>query len=292
MIRSIDKSLLADNQVEDGFFLLKIQNREKSNERFNRSVDKSFIQLHFCLSGKAKLLFNGGSYALDVPENKSFLLYNPQQDLPIDLSLEPDTKMIILLITIEKFHTFFSQEAGLIHFLSGENMNKKCYRDKELNPNEIVVLNQIFHYGLHSSLEKLYTKGKVYELISLYFHKSDNEGAQNCPFLEDEVNVEKIQKAKTILIDRMTEPPSLSELSDMINLSLAHLKEGFKHIYGETVYAYLLNYKMEFARRLLATKKYNIAEVSFEVGYSTPSHFIAAFKKKYGVTPKRYMSSL
>lgn len=292
MIKSIDKSLLADNDVEEGFFLLKIHNREKSNERFNRSVDKSFIQLHFCLSGKAKLLFNGGNYALDVPENKSFLLYNPQQDLPIDLSLEADSKMIILLIAIEKFHTFFSQEAGLIHFLSGENMNKKCYRDKELNPNEIMVLNQIFHYGLHSSLEKLYTKGKVYELISLYFHKSDNEGAQNCPFLEDEVNVEKIQKAKSILIERMTEPPSLSELSDMINLSLAHLKEGFKHIYGETVYAYLLNYKMEFARRLLATKKYNIAEVSFEVGYSTPSHFIAAFKKKYGVTPKRYMSSL
>ena len=292
MIKSIDKSLLADNHVEEGFFLLKIHNRGKSNERFKRSVDKSFIQLHFCLSGKAKLLFNGGNYALDVPENRSFLLYNPQQDLPIDLSLEADSKMIILLIAIEKFHTFFSQEAGLIHFLSGENMNKKCYRDKELNPNEIMVLNQIFHYGLHSSLEKLYTKGKVYELISLYFHKSDNEGAQNCPFLEDEVNVEKIQKAKSILIERMTEPPSLSELSDMINLSLAHLKEGFKHIYGETVYAYLLNYKMEFARRLLATKKYNIAEVSFEVGYSTPSHFIAAFKKKYGVTPKRYMSSL
>lgn len=292
MIKSIDKSLLADNQVEEGFFLLKIHNKEKSIERFSRSVDKSFIQLHFCLSGKAKLLFNGGNYALDVPENKSFLLYNPQQDLPIDMSLVPDAKMIILLIAIEKFHTFFSQEAGLIHFLSGENMNKKCYRDKELNPNEIMVLNQIFHYGLHSSLEKLYTKGKVYELISLYFHKSDNEGAQNCPFLEDEVNVEKIQKAKSILIERMTEPPSLNELSDMINLSLAHLKEGFKHIYGETVYAYLLNYKMEFARRLLATKKYNIAEVSFEVGYSTPSHFIAAFKKKYGVTPKRYMSSL
>ena len=292
MIKSIDKSLLADNQVEEGFFLLKIHNKEKSNERFSRSVDKSFIQLHFCLSGKAKLLFNGGNYALDVPENKSFLLYNPQQDLPIDMSLVPDAKMIILLIAIEKFHTFFSQEAGLIHFLSGENMNKKCYRDKELNPNEIMVLNQIFHYGLHSSLEKLYTKGKVYELISLYFHKSDNEGAQNCPFLEDEVNVEKIQKAKSILIERMTEPPSLNELSDMINLSLAHLKEGFKHIYGETVYAYLLNYKMEFARRLLATKKYNIAEVSFEVGYSTPSHFIAALKKKYGVTPKRYMSSL
>jgi AraC-like DNA-binding protein len=292
MIRNVDKSLLADNQLEDGFYLLKLHNREDDSDRFQRTVDKSFIQLHFCLSGAAKLLFNSGNYGLDVPENKSFLLYNPQQDLPIDLHLDPGSKVIIILISIEKFHTFFSQEAGLIHFLSGENMNKKCYRDKELNPNEIMVLNQMFHYGLHSSLEKLYTKGKVYELISLYFHKADNEGAQNCPFLEDEVNVEKIQKAKKILIERMVEPPSLNELADLINLPLAHLKDGFKHIYGETVYAYLLNYKMEYARRLLATKKYNIAEVSFEVGYSTPSHFIAAFKKKFGATPKRYMTSL
>ena len=291
-MKNVDRSLVADNPLEEGFFLLKLHNSQNVPNRFKRAVDKSFIQLHFCLSGNAKLLFNSGNYGLDVPENKSFLLYNPQQDLPIDISLDPDTKVIVILISIEKFHTFFSQEAGLIHFLSGENMNKKCYRDKELNPNEMMVLNQMFHYGLHSSLEKLYTRGKVYELISLYFHKSDNEGAQNCPFLEDEVNVEKIQKAKKILIDRMVEPPSLNELADMINLPLAHLKDGFKHIYGETVYAYLLNYKMEYARRLLSTKKYNIAEVSFEVGYSSPSHFIAAFKKKYGATPKRYMTSL
>jgi AraC-like DNA-binding protein len=292
MIKGTDKSLLTDNEVEEGFILLKLHNRHTASARYKRAVDKSFIQLHFSLSGNSRLIFNHGHYTLDVPENKSFLLYNPQQDLPIDVELEPDAAMIILLITIEKFHTFFSEEAGLIHFLSGENMNKKCYRDKELNPNEIMVLNQIFNYGLHSSLEKLYTKGKVYELISLYFHKADNEGAHNCPFLEDEVNVEKIQKAKQILIERMAEPPTLTELSNMINLPLAHLKDGFKHIYGETVYAYLLSYKMEYARKLLATKKYNIAEVSFEVGYSTPSHFIAAFKKKFGATPKRYMSSL
>lgn len=284
--------MLIDNRIEEGFYLLKIRNEKEENERVVRGADKSYLQLHFCLKKGAKLLFNGGRYHLELPENKSYLLYNPQQDLPIELDLEPGAKVISLLIRIEKFHSFFSKEAGLIHFLSGDNMDKKCYRDKELNPNEIMVLDQIFHYGLHSSLEVLYTKGKLYELISLYFHKSDNDGAQSCPFLEDEANVEKIQKAKRILIENMTEPPSLTELSDQINLPLQHLKDGFKHIYGETVFAYLLSYKMEFARRLLATKKHNISEVSFEVGYSTPSHFIAAFKKKFGVTPKKYMSSL
>jgi AraC family transcriptional activator of pyochelin receptor len=292
MNKSIDKNIFLDNEIEDGFYLLKFHNEKQKAVEFFREVDKSFLQLHFCIRNTSKLIFNKGNYVLELPVNKSYLLYNPQQDLPIHLELAPGAQVISLLIRIEKFHTFFSQEAGLIHFLSGENQGKKCYRDKELNPNEIMVLDQIFHYGLHSSLEKLYSKGKVYELISLYFHKSDNAGAQNCPFLEDEANVEKIQKAKQILIESMAEPPTLNELSDQINLPLQHLKDGFKHIYGETVFAYLLNYKMEYARKLLTTKKYNISEVSFEVGYSTPSHFIAAFKKKFGATPKRYMSSL
>ena len=292
MKKSIDKNSFLDNEIEDGFYLLKFHNETEEAIEVFREVDKSFLQLQFCIKNASKLNFNGGNYILDLPENKSFLLYNPQENLPIHLELSPGAQVISLLIRIEKFHTFFSQEAGLIHFLSGENKGKKCYRDKELNANEIMVLNQIFNYGLHSSLEKLYSKGKVYELISLYFHKSDNEGAQNCPFLEDEANVEKIQRAKQILIESMAEPPTLNELSNRINLPLQHLKDGFKQIYGETVFAYLLNYKMEFARKLLTTKKYNISEVSFEIGYSTPSHFIAAFKKKFGSTPKRYMSSL
>lgn len=289
---SVDKSFLFDSMIEDGFYLLKFHNEDDMVTEVNREVDKSYLQLHFCLKNKASLKFNGGNYGLDLPENKSFFLYNPQQDLPIHLELQSGAKVISLLIRIEKFHTFFTEEAELIQFLSGENKSKKCYRDKELNPNESMVLNQIFHYGLHSSLEKLYSRGKVYELISLYFHKSDVDGVQNCPFLEDEANVEKIQKAKQILIEKMTEPPTLTELARQINLPIQHLKDGFKHIYGETVFAYLLNYKMEYARKLLSTRKYNISEVSFEVGYSTPSHFIAAFKKKFGSTPKRYMSSL
>ena len=290
--KNVGKNIIQENRIEEGFYLLKFENTGDKAIQAARAVDKSFLQLHFCIKNNSGLSFNGGHYVLEMPENKSFLLYNPQQDLPIHLNMEPGAKVISLLISIEKFHTFFTQEAGLIHFLSGENQGKKCYRDKELNPNEMMVLNQIFHYGLHSSLEKLYSRGKVYELISLYFHKSDNDGIQNCPFLEDEANVEKIQKAKQIIIERMTEPPSLTELAHQINLPLQHLKDGFKHIYGETVFAYLLNYKMEYARKLLSTRKYNISEVSFEVGYSTPSHFIAAFKKKFGATPKRYMSSL
>ena len=75
-------------------------------------------------------------------------------------------------------------------------------------------------------------------------------------------------------------------------MNIKKLKEGFKQLYGDTVYAYLLDHKMEEARRMLEERQYNVNEVGMKLGYSTASHFIAAFKKKFGTTPKKYLMSL
>lgn len=49
---------------------------------------------------------------------------------------------------------------------------------------------------------------------------------------------------------------------------------------------------MEYARKMLDSGSYNVNEVGLKVGYSTSSHFIAAFKKKFGTTPKKYLMNL
>ena len=90
----------------------------------------------------------------------------------------------------------------------------------------------------------------------------------------------------------MAEPPTLNELSNLVDLPLQKLNDGFKHIYGDSIFNFLLDYKLEFARKMLLSKKYNVSEISLQIGYSTASHFISAFKKKYGTTPKQYMLNL
>ena len=77
--------------------------------------------------------------------------------------------------------------------------------------------------------------------------------------------------------------------ADEIQLPINKLKEGFKQIYGDPVFAFLFDYKMEVARQLLASGSHNVNEVGLKVGYSTASHFIAAFKKKFGTTPKKFI---
>jgi AraC-like DNA-binding protein len=39
---------------------------------------------------------------------------------------------------------------------------------------------------------------------------------------------------------------------------------GFKQIYGDTVYGFLFDYKMDFARKLLDSGSYNVNEVGLK----------------------------
>ena len=292
MFKNVGESTFEEIILEKGFYVLHFQNESKDIQNFEREISSTFIQVHFCLRGNSKFLFNNGSYSFDVTDNRSILLYNPQRILPINLEIQPKTTLVSLLISIEKFHSLFSKESGYIPFLSDENSNKKYYDDTEIKPSVSLVLQQIINSNSNSSIRDLYVKGKVYELLSLHFQKEENTDGEYCPFLVDEQNVLKIKKAKEIIISRMAEPPSLQELSAEIGLNLKKLKEGFKQIYGDTVYSFLFDYKMEHSRKLLESNQFNVNEVGLQVGYSTASHFIAAFKKKFGTTPKKYVMSL
>lgn len=290
--KNVAISPVSQTFIEQGFTVLTFLNENIDTYQYVREVDSNIIQFHFCLKGGAIFQFNNGAYKLPMPEEQSLLLYNPQRDLPMNLELAPHTWVVSILISIKKFHSLFSREASYITFLSEENKDRKYYQDGAIFPSMAIALNQVVNYNLHPSIKELYVKGKAYELLSLYFNRPVDADVAQCPFLADEDNVSKIKRAKEIIIARMTEPPTLQALSKEIGLSLNKLKEGFKQIYGDSVYSFLFDYKMEVARQLLESGSHNVNEVGLKVGYSTASHFITAFKKKFGTTPKKYLMSL
>lgn len=289
--KNVARGSFGETMIEEGFSVLTSKNDTNKTKVIEKEIDSSFIQFHFCLKGGADFHFNEGRYILPIQEENSLLLYNPQRDLPIHLEMTPNSWLVSVLISIKKFHGLFSQEANYISFLSDDNKDKKYYKDAKISPSLAIVLNQLINYNLNANMKGLYFKGKAYELLSLFFNRSEDANVEQCPFLVDESNVIKIRKAKDIVIARMAEPPSLQELANEIDLSIKKLKEGFKQIYGDSVYSFLFDYKMEVARKLLESGDHNVNEVGLKVGYSTASHFIAAFKKKYGTTPKKYITS-
>ena len=291
-VKNNDKSSKEITALENDFSVIRIKNDLDLPKTLQHPVDQEFIQFHFCSKGQMNFSFNQGNYNFPLSDGHSILLFNPQKTLPIDLELAPQTWLVSILISVTRFHSLFSSDADHISFLSPENSSKKYYDTLPFTSSIAVVLSQVLQAKVHDSMKELYFKGKVYELLSLYFNKSEDPSLEQCPFLVDEENVQKIRRAKDIILERMTDPPSLENLSLEIGLSLKKLKEGFKQLYGDTVYSYLLDHKMEDARRMLDSQKFNVNEVSLKLGYSTASHFIAAFKKKYGTTPKKYIGSV
>ena len=291
-IKNVAQGSPQEIRLDQDFFIIKFQNESSDIQRFSKDIDSTFIQFHFCLKGGGKFIFNEGRYAMDINDENSLLLYNPEKDLPINLEIQSQSWMLSVIMSIRKFHALFSKEADYIHFLSGDNKNKKYYAQESISPAIAVILSQIVNLNLHPSVQDLYLRAKVYELMSLYFNKNVDGDLENCPFLVDEDNVRRIRKAKEIIIAKMAEPPTLAELSEEIGLPLKKLKEGFKQVYGEPVFGFLFEYKMDYARKMLESGRFNVNEVGHRVGYSTASHFISAFKKKYGTTPKKYLMSL
>ena len=109
----------------------------------------------------------------------------------------------------------------------------------------------------------------------------------NCGKIQ--VAIWKIKNAKDYILKHLDNPPTLKELSKIAGINDYQLKVGFKEIYGSTVFGFLLNHRLDHSRVLLDSGKFLVNEVAYQIGYTNPSHFIAAFRKKFGITPKKYL---
>lgn len=248
-------------------------------------IQKSIIHFYFCLDGSIVFEF-GPHYSREILRQHNYFFYNPDKDLPFILKLSPGAKLVTLTISLESLHHLFVHDS--LPFLKPENIRQKFYDEREIPSHLMVELNQLFNIRLGASAAKLYFQGKILELIALYFSEKRPD-TEACPFLNDQDVVRKIRDAKDFLLKNMNQPPGLKALSKQVGLNEYQLKAGFKEIYGNTVFGYLLDHKLDQARVLLDSGKYQVAEVAYQIGYTNPSHFIAAFKKKFGVTPKKYL---
>ena len=116
------------------------------------------------------------------------------------------------------------------------------------------------------------------------FDKPDCE-VYVCRFLSDEASVEKIYRAREILLENIGTPVTIKELSRRIATNECYLKKGFKEIFGVTIFEFYQQQRMDYAKYLLYQKKLNVTDVADLLGYSSISHFSIAFKKYTGIKP-------
>ncbi|MEM9152230.1 MAG: AraC family transcriptional regulator, partial [Cyanobacteria bacterium P01_F01_bin.3] len=174
-----------------------------------------------------------------------------------------------------------------------EDCDDNClYESNAITPAMLSPLKQILHCPFQGKIKQIYLESKCLELVALKLEQLkeiDQRTGLACPLKPDDVD--RIHYAKAILMDNLSDPPTLGELAHRVSLNDYKLKVGFRQVFGTTVFGYLHQHRMEVARQLLAAQRMNVKEVARTVGYASQSRFATAFRKRFGINPKAYLLS-
>lgn len=102
-----------------------------------------------------------------------------------------------------------------------------------------------------------------------------------------------VRKAKQyIAIHYLLPELDLNRIASSVNFSPAYLNVLFKQETGMTVKQYLIDYRMQVAKRLLSDKHVRVTEIAQLCGYSNANYFSKAFKEISGMTPGEYREKM
>lgn len=286
--KNIDKSTQLIFNEKDTFKVFHIKNLSNEPAHFKHTLNKSYIQLYFSEGKNCYVAFNMEHCAVKFENLNSAMVYFKDETMKILFKTAPNETITGVLISLEYFHSLFSVHDDLFFNFKNFSIGKPIIEQKNVGQTIKAILIQLTNKNINESLYPIFMKGKILELLSYYFSKNIESEEENCPFIANEETIGKIKSAKELIIKEMSNPPSLEEIAKKVGLNIKKLKTSFKDFYGAPVFTYLLNYKMELAKKLLLEQKLNVNEIALHLGYSTSSHFIAAFKRKFGTTPKQF----
>lgn len=148
------------------------------------------------------------------------------------------------------------------------------------------LLDEVLESDGRSASRLLFLEAKGLELVAVMLDELALASEATAPLSTGEV--ERLERARCLLLERLAAPPSLPELARAVGLNEFKLKVGFRARFGDSVFAYLRAQRMDRARRLLAARELSVTEIAGRVGYENASKFAAAFRKHFGRPPTAF----
>jgi AraC family transcriptional activator of pyochelin receptor len=146
------------------------------------------------------------------------------------------------------------------------------------------LTSQIMNCPIRGAERELYLGGKALQLAALAISSCISQANSEEALQLSSKEIERIRQARELLIASMQKPPSLEGLAQQVGLNVRKLSDGFRRVYGSTVFGFLQEYRLEQAYKLISSGEMSVSEAAYHVGYGA-AHFATIFRKRFGISP-------
>jgi AraC family transcriptional regulator, transcriptional activator of the genes for pyochelin and ferripyochelin receptors len=255
---------------------------------FPASSQRDVVRLHFGLKGDYLFTYQQLNKTYDLIGGHHNIMYSKSFDMLVQVKT----------LELETFGIQFPREL-FIRFTQNASELLKRFSDNILSGNSAIlseswgtidssiqqVIQQILHCPYQGDLKKLFLLSKSIELLVLSAESCNRAGVGEDRFLKNTSDKEKIMAVRDLIMEKLDDPPNLSQIARMVGLNEYKLKRGFKETFQTTIFGYLAEQRLQLAFQYLRDTEKTAAEIAADLGYSTPQHFNNAFKQKFGITP-------
>ncbi len=151
------------------------------------------------------------------------------------------------------------------------------------------VIQQIVQCPYHSLTRRLYQESRALELLALRLEQTLPAQVKERRLTAEDI--ERVRWAQQILLQDVLDPPDLQTLARQVGLNDFKLKQGFREVFGTTVFGCLQAHRLDQAEQMLKGSQLSVEMIAQRVGYASRNAFARAFQRRFGSNPKTYQLS-
>jgi AraC family transcriptional regulator len=194
----------------------------------------------------------------------------------------------------------FDRRATLIHIYLNETFFRAMVPDAPDNMQQSLVpsllvrdqflvelAKSLYRETKFSTISELFTQS-VATLTATHLVRAYSGKRDALPFYRGGLGPSREKKIRAYIESHLSEDLSLDELARVVDISPNYLISLFRESIGTTPHKYVVQQRLESARKLLARPGMSLLEIAHRCGFQDQSQFTTIFRRNFGVTPGQY----
>jgi AraC family transcriptional regulator len=244
--------------------------------------------------------YNTGRGHYMVEEGK-YLLLNRGQEYSISIESESPVESFCVFFPdgmVEKvYKSLVTSQIKLLDFPYDQPIQSLEFVEKTYQ-NDDLLLPALLQLRIEyiNQIDSMWLEEKLHEIIQklLLVHRQVYFEMMKLPSLRFSTKEElyrRVHIGHEYLTAYFNTPISLTEISKVACLSPNHFLRNYKLMFGVSPHQYLIERRLQEAKRLLLISDKSVTDICFEVGFQSHGSFSYLFSKRFGLSPSKLRKS-